>query len=240
MPIVRVSITDEPLTRQEKEEIARRMTATLVDVLGKSPQTTHVVFERVPADEWAVAGELVDARRARGASTASAGSPLGVALGHALGPSARDRSEDMRTPDASGARAALETFYHAFNQRSLAALERVWAPDASVILCNPVGGVLVGFEAIRALYHRIFNGPARVWVEYHDVTEYAAGGHAVFVGRERGEFEVAGQTIELAIRTTRYFQQTAEHGWRQVHHHGSIDDGTLLAAYQRAVRGSLR
>jgi len=161
------------------------------------------------------------------------GTPLGVELGRA----ARDLRSDARRPDGTGARAALESFYHAFNQRSLEVLEDVWAPDATVTLSNPVGGVLTGIAAIKALYGRVFDGPARVWVEYHDVTEYIASDHALFVGRERGEFEVGGETITLAIRTSRYFRQLPGIGWRQVHHHGSIDDAALLAAYQAAVRG---
>ncbi|MCA9935449.1 MAG: hypothetical protein H6662_11830 [Ardenticatenaceae bacterium] len=45
-----------------------------------------------------------------------------------------------------------------------------------------------------------------------------------------------GVTLPLHIRTTRVFHYLgAELGWRQVHHHGSIDDPDLLRAYQTAV-----
>ena len=237
MPIVRIVVTDEVLTREQKEEIARRTTAVLIDVLDKSPATTHVTIERVRADEWAIAGELVDERRSRAPAPSEPAAPLGRPLGATLGRESRDRRAEARSPDVAGARAALETFYYAFNQRSVDALEAVWAPDATAILANPVGGMLSGVEAIRALYDRVFNAHARVWVEYHEVTEYVAGGHALFVGHERGQFVVGGRTIELAIRTSRYFRQLPRLGWRQVHHHGSIDDAALLAAYQAAVRG---
>jgi hypothetical protein len=39
----------------------------------------------------------------------------------------------------------------------------------------------------------------------------------------------------LAIRTTRVFRRV-EGAWRQVHHHGSMDDPALLRAYQDLVR----
>lgn len=245
MPMVRVTITDDDLSRAQKEEVVRRVTATLADVLGKNPATTHVTLERVPADEWAVGGELVDARRARGAVPTSAAAPLGQPLALTIGRGARDRRQEAKTPDPSGARAALETFYHAFNQRSIAVLEDVWADDASITLNNPVGGALTGIAAIKELYGRVFGGPARVWVEYHDIVEYIAGGHALFVGRERGSFEVRESEVResevtLAIRTSRYFRQLPHVGWRQVHHHGSIDDAALLAAYQSAVRDAKR
>jgi ketosteroid isomerase-like protein len=58
------------------------------------------------------------------------------------------------------------------------------------------------------------------------------------VGRERGEFGAAdGASLAMAIRTTRVFRRQ-DGAWRQVHHHGSIDDPELLRAYQRAVRGA--
>jgi hypothetical protein len=45
--------------------------------------------------------------------------------------------------------------------------------------------------------------------------------------------------VPLAIRTSRFFQYFGpELGWRQVHHHGSIDDAEALDRYQRAVRGA--
>jgi hypothetical protein len=38
----------------------------------------------------------------------------------------------------------------------------------------------------------------------------------------------------MAIRTSRFFR-LVDGQWRQQHHHGSIDDPALLAAYQAAV-----
>jgi hypothetical protein len=68
-----------------------------------------------------------------------------------------------------------------------------------------------------------------------DIVEYSGEGHAVFAGRETGEYRVT-ETVALTIRTTRFFAY--EDGrWVQVHHHGSIDDADELAAYQKAIRG---
>ena len=78
-----------------------------------------------------------------------------------------------------------------------------------------------------------------MWVEFHDVVEYVDGTSVVFAGRERGEFTRDERTVPLAIRTSRFFQYFGpELGWRQVHHHGSIDDAEALDRYQRAVRGA--
>jgi ketosteroid isomerase-like protein len=81
----------------------------------------------------------------------------------------------------------------------------------------------------RLVHQRIFHAPVRVEVEFHDYTLHRAGDVFYAVGRERG--------TKLAIRTTRVFRRFDE-VWRQVHHHGSIDDPQLLGAYQRAVRQS--
>jgi hypothetical protein len=56
------------------------------------------------------------------------------------GPQARDRLAEATSPDASGARAALESFYYAFNHRDLGALGRVWLDDPFVQLNNPLRG----------------------------------------------------------------------------------------------------
>lgn len=35
---------------------------------------------------------------------------------------------------------------------------------------NPLGGIKRGWEEIKSIYERIFNGPARVYVEFYDYT----------------------------------------------------------------------
>jgi hypothetical protein len=152
------------------------------------------------------------------------------------GRAARHRLAQAGERSAAGARAALETFYFAFHQRSIEALREVWLDDPLVQLNNPVGGILRGIEPIVALYARVFDGPARVWVELGDLVEADLGDGFVFAGREHGEFVTGETVVELVIRTSRVFAFAPGLGWRQVHHHGSIDDPDLLACYQRAVR----
>ena len=56
------------------------------------------------------------------------------------------------------------------------------------------------------------------------------------MGRERGNYEVGGAKLGLAIRTTRVFRKL-DGRWRQVHRHGSIDNPEALKAYHKAVLG---
>ena len=161
---------------------------------------------------------------------------LGQSLNQTYGRDARDLRVEARAQGVEGARAAVETFYFAFNTRSVDALGAVWAPDPTVSLANPLGDLRIGAEGIAGLYRRIFEGPARVWVEYHDIVEFASNDAVLFVGRERGELRTDRDQVPLAIRTTRFFRYLGGVGWRQVHHHGSIDDATVLGRYQAAVR----
>jgi len=54
------------------------------------------------------------------------------------------------------------------------------------------------------------------------------------VGRERARLDSNGTTLALGIRTSRLFHRV-DGRWRQIHHHGSIDDPDMLARYQAAV-----
>lgn len=130
---------------------------------------------------------------------------------------------------------ALSDFYEAFNNRDLTKMVNNWAQTEEIAMDNPVGGIKRGWEEVRAVYERIFNGKASVYVEFHDYTIHQHGEMFYAVGREQGEFRVGETVFNLAIRTSRIFR-LIDGQWRQVHHHGSIDEPELLARYQQAVR----
>lgn len=158
-------------------------------------------------------------------------------LDEEYGPASRDRLAEAADPSAEGARAALESFYHALNHRDAAVLAADWSDHPLAQLDNPLGGILRGGDAVADLYRKIFDGPVRVQVTFGDIAEYTGTGHAVFAGRETGTYAGPdGAAVPLRIRTTRYFRYE-EGVWRQFHHHGSIDDPDELAAYRRAVTG---
>jgi ketosteroid isomerase-like protein len=130
-------------------------------------------------------------------------------------------------------------FYRAFNGRDLAGLAASWEPSEEAVMDNPVGGIARGWEAIRAIYERLFAGDARLYVEFHDDTIHGSASMFYAVGRERGRFERGPVALDLAIRTTRVFRRV-NGTWRQIHHHGSIEDPALLGAYRDAVAGRPR
>ncbi|QBD76616.1 DUF4440 domain-containing protein [Ktedonosporobacter rubrisoli] len=152
---------------------------------------------------------------------------------------AQNRQTEMQQATFEGALAALETFYHGFNTHSLELLGQNWLDAPLAQLNNPVGGIVRGAKAINNVYARIFAGPVNVQVEFYDIVAYASSGMVVFAGRERGTYGSKDKANPVDIRTTRIFAYNSEQGgWRQVHHHGSIDNAERLAHYVDTVLGA--
>ena len=58
MPYVNVRII-EGATTQQKAEVIAGITDVMVRVLGKNPETTHVVIDEVPLENWGHKGKSV-------------------------------------------------------------------------------------------------------------------------------------------------------------------------------------
>ena len=134
--------------------------------------------------------------------------------------------------------AALIAFYRAFNARDLDGLARNWLDGNEPSMSNPVGGLRRGWIDIRDSYARLFSGTASVRVTFHDFSTHGNDGACIFIGREKGVCQSPAGTLPLWIRTTRWFVRR-EGVWRQLHHHGSIEEPALLARYQQAIFGAL-
>jgi 4-oxalocrotonate tautomerase len=65
MPIIRIEITREGASVEQKAALIRGATALVADVLGKDPALTFVVIDEVDTANWGVGGESVAALRAR-------------------------------------------------------------------------------------------------------------------------------------------------------------------------------
>jgi len=137
--------------------------------------------------------------------------------------------------DSCQKHAALDQFYKAFNTGDMKLMAENWHNDENIAMDNPLGGIKRGWGEIKAVYERIFNGGATVYVEFYDFTIIEFDGGFVAIGRERGSVEVKGKTVELKIRTSRVYK-LIDGSYKQVHHHGSIEDPALLKEYQDLVR----
>ena len=132
---------------------------------------------------------------------------------------------------------ALIGFYSAFNARDLAGLAANWEQGDAPSMDNPMGGIRRGWQSISEGYLKLFGGPAIVQVTFHDFTSQGGADWHLFVGREKGTCVTPDVTMEVRFRTTRWF--TRRGGvWRQLHHHGSVEEPGMLAAYQKTVLGA--
>ena len=59
MPYVNIRITPPGVSAEKKAEVIKRVTQVLVDVLDKNPESTFVVIDEVPSDNWGRAGQTI-------------------------------------------------------------------------------------------------------------------------------------------------------------------------------------
>ena len=59
MPYSNLQIT-QGATREQKERIVSEFTSTLVRVLNKRPEHTHIVIQEIADENWGFAGMLTD------------------------------------------------------------------------------------------------------------------------------------------------------------------------------------
>ena len=65
MPYVNIRVL-EGVTKEQKAQLVKEVTDSLVRILNKNPERTHVVIDEVPLDNWGLGGELSSDRRASG------------------------------------------------------------------------------------------------------------------------------------------------------------------------------
>lgn len=59
MPYVNIQITTGA-TREQKAQLVKDVTESLVRVLGKKPEHTHVVIQEINEENWGFSGLLTD------------------------------------------------------------------------------------------------------------------------------------------------------------------------------------
>ena len=144
--------------------------------------------------------------------------------------------DETQSGDGSALDALIE-FYRAFNAGDLDALETNWEQGSAPSMDNPMGGIRRGWQSISEGYLKLFGGSAIVQVTFHDFTSQGGDDWHLFVGREKGTCVTPDEKMEVRFRTTRWF--TRRGGvWRQLHHHGSVEEPGMLAAYQKTVLGA--
>lgn len=57
MPFIKIEITREGVTREQKQVLIKGVTNLITETLNKDPHLTHVVIQEVDLDNWGYAGE---------------------------------------------------------------------------------------------------------------------------------------------------------------------------------------
>ncbi len=66
MPYIKIELTREGVSRQQKQQLIKGVTDLMTNVLNKDPHLTHVVIQEVELDDWGYAGEQVSVLREQG------------------------------------------------------------------------------------------------------------------------------------------------------------------------------
>jgi len=66
MPYIKIEITREGVTREQKQQLIKGVTNLVTEVLNKDPKLTHVVIQEIDLDDWGYAGEQVSVLREQG------------------------------------------------------------------------------------------------------------------------------------------------------------------------------
>lgn len=66
MPYIKIEVTREGVTREQKRQLIKGVTDVITHVLNKDPQLTHVVIQEIDTDNWGYAGEQTSVLREKG------------------------------------------------------------------------------------------------------------------------------------------------------------------------------
>jgi ketosteroid isomerase-like protein len=124
-----------------------------------------------------------------------------------------------RTPSifTSPQDAAL-AFYQAFESKDVDAMMATWADDEEIICVHPGGPRLVGYDAVRASWERIFSADGKIAFRLAELVVIETVGLAMQSAIEELHGD-EGTSHGTAIATN-VFMRTPS-GWRIVCHHAS-------------------
>lgn len=57
MPYVKIEVTRDGVTREQKRQLIQGVTRLLADILHKDPALTHIVIQEIDTDNWGYNGE---------------------------------------------------------------------------------------------------------------------------------------------------------------------------------------
>jgi 4-oxalocrotonate tautomerase len=152
MPFVNLKVTREAITPAQKAQIFAEFTDTLVRVLGKRPEHTHIVLDQVDADDWGFAGLTTTEFRARQKAAGGAGAtaPASVRVMPA------EPGRPHAAVAATTATGVVDAQLRAYNARDIDAFMATFAAECVVFDLDTNSERHRGIEAVRARYAEQF------------------------------------------------------------------------------------
>lgn len=63
MPYINIKVTNEGVTKEQKQQLIEGATQLMVEVLNKNPASTFVVIDEIDMDNWGIGYEMVSELR---------------------------------------------------------------------------------------------------------------------------------------------------------------------------------
>jgi hypothetical protein len=116
-------------------------------------------------------------------------------------------------------------FYHAFEMRSIEAMDNLWKHDESVVCIHPGWDLFTGWLAIRESWTTIFSNTEMIrFTITNTKVKIFDNKIAVVVCTENIETTDPsnGRVIRMGVIATNVFERNElSHEWLLIHHHGS-------------------
>ena len=116
--------------------------------------------------------------------------------------------------------ASNQAFYDAFGDRDLKVMTSLWWQGSTSLCIHPGGGVILGWEEIKASWDAIFRNTDALEIDFEIVKAEVDNSLAYVVVREIVLQASSGRRMKAQSIATNVFQKMAQK-WYLVQHHGS-------------------
>ena len=117
-------------------------------------------------------------------------------------------------------KAANQRFYDAFSDLDISAMDRIWENSDRAMCVHPGWSPLIGWEAVRMSWDRIFQNTALMQFQVRYLNEEVLGEFGCVTCAEGITSVVQGTATNFSTFATNVFARY-EDGWKMVAHHAS-------------------
>lgn len=111
-------------------------------------------------------------------------------------------------------------FYEAFERSDLSALEELWSHANTVKCIHPGWQLIVGWEAVRQSWQRIFESGMQLKISLRNVSAEVLAPLGIVTLIEELSYETPTGITTGAVMATNIFEFDGTN-WKMIHHHGS-------------------